>query len=203
MGRLSAWAIRRPLATLVIWIVLLVAVGVAAVSFRGQFNDSFSLPNTQSALAQDFLQEVNPQSANANNATVVWSPASGTVNDPAVKSSVDSLLTQLTTVEGVDCITSPYGTTYGPKCPKKEPVKVPFPPGTPEDFQKQVDDAFANGTTEVTYPEGTPPDVEKQLDSLLKANAAAMEATSTISPDGRVAYATVAFTGVAQAVANP
>ena len=202
MGRISAWAIRRPIVTIVAWVVLVVLVGVAAMAFKGNFNDSFSLPNTQSALAQNFLEEVSPADANANSATVVWAPASGTVNDEAVKSQVDTMLTKLATVEGVDCITSPYGKTYGHKCPKSEPVKVPFPPGTPEDFQKQVDDAFANGTTDVTYPEGTPAEVEQQLNELLKANAAAKAATSTISKDGTVAYATVKFTGVAQAVAN-
>lgn len=203
MGRISEWAIRRPVITILAWAALVVLVAVSAMAYKGSFNDSFSLPNTQSALAQNFLEEVSPADANANKATVVWSPAVGTVNDEAVKAQVDTLLTKVAAVQGVDCVTSPYGKTYGPECPKKEPVEVPFPPGTPEDFQKQVNDAFANGTTDVTYPEGTPEDVEKQLNDLLKANAAAMAATSTISTDGKVAYATVTFHGAAQAVANP
>ena len=202
MGRVSEWAIRRPLLALLAWVIAIVAIGALALTVKGTFNDSFSLPNTQSALAQNFLEEVNPKDANANSATVVWSPTSGSVEDPAVKSQAEAMLTQLATVEGVTCITSPYGTTYGPKCPKKEPVKIPFPPGTPEDFQKQVDDAFANGTTSVTFPDGTPPEIEQQLDQLLKAHAAAKKATSTISTDGTVAYATVQFTGAGPAVAN-
>jgi len=179
VGRVSTWAIRRPLVAVLVWVIALVSVGFLATTFKGTFNDSFSLPNTQSALAQDFLIDVSPKNANTNSANVVWSPTSGTVNDKSVKSEVDALLTKVATVEGVKCITSPYDKTYGPDCPKKEPVSVPFPPGTPEDFQKEVNDAFANGTTDVTYPEGTPADVENQLNDLLNANAAAMEATST------------------------
>ncbi len=203
MGRISQWAIRRPVATLLIWLLAILGVGALALVAEGKFNDSFSLPNTQSALAQGLLEEVSPQDANANTATIVWSPASGTVNDESVKTEIDALLTKVATVNGVTCITSPYDKTYGSGCATKKAVKVPFPPGTPEDFQKQVDDAFTQGTTDVTYPEGTPAAVEQQLNELLAANKAAREATSTISADATVAYATVTFTGAGPAVANP
>ena len=203
MGSISQWAIRRPLVTLLVWLLAVIGVGALALVAQGQFNDSFSLPNTQSALAQGLLEEVSPQQANANTATVVWSPTSGSAEDAPVKAEADAFLAKLATVSGVTCITSPYGTAYGPSCPKKEAVKVPFPPGTPENFQKQVDDAFANGTTDITYPDGTPESVEQQLNELLAANKAAKEATSTISADGKVAYATVTFTGAGPAVANP
>ena len=135
MGRLSAWAIRRPLATILVWVLVVIAVGFLATALKGTFNDSFSLPNTQSALAQGFLEEVSPQQANGNTATVVWSPTSGSVNDEAVKAEVDTLLQKVATVSGVDCITSPYDKTYGPKCPEKKSVSIPFPPGTPADFE--------------------------------------------------------------------
>ena len=203
MGPLSAWAIRRPILALLAWVIAIGAAGFFAITLDGKFNDSFSLPNTQSALAQNFLEEVNPQDANANTATVVWSPTSGSVNDEAVKTEVDAMLTKLAGVQGITCITSPYGKTYGTGCPKAKSTKIPFPPGTPKDFEKQVDDALKNGTTDVTFPEGTPQSIQDSLLKLLKANKAAKEATSTISTDGSVAYANVTFTGVGQAVASP
>ena len=203
MGPISAWAIRKPVIAIVIWVLATIAVAVMATTLKGSFNDSFSLPNTQSALAQDLLGEVNPQAADGNSADVVWSPTSGSVESPQVQDEIDALLTKLVSVEGVTCITSPYGKTYGPSCPKQEKTTIPFPPGTPADFQKQVDDAFANGTVDVTFPEGTPPSVEQQLTELLEANKAAKEATSTISQDKTVAYATVSFTGLGPAVASP
>ena len=203
MGRVSEWAIRRPVHAIVAWVLAIIAVGAGAAVAGGAYNDSFSLPNTQSALAQGFLEEVSPQNAKTNTATVVWSPTSGTVNDPAVKDRIEATLQRLAGVSGVTCITSPYGTSYGPDCPRTEPASIPFPPGTPEDFQKQVEDALKNGTTDVTFPDGTPPEVEDQLRQLLEANRAAKEATSAISPDGSVAYANVEFTGVGTAVADP
>lgn len=202
MGPLSAWAIRRPIVALLTWVIAIVLAGFFAFTLDGKFNDSFSLPNTQSALAQNFLEEVNPQQADSNNATVVWSPTSGSVNDEIVKAQVDQLLTKVASVQGVTCVTSPYDKTYGTGCPASADAGVPFPPGTPKDFEKQVNDAFKNGTTDVTFPEGTPPQAQESLLRLLRANEAAKQATSTISTDGTVAYATVTFTGPGQAVAN-
>jgi putative drug exporter of the RND superfamily len=203
VGRLSAWAIRRPLAALSAWVLLTIAIGLLATTFKGSFDDSFSLPNTQSALAQEFLEEVNPQAASGNTADVVWSPTSGSVDSPEVKSQVDGLLTQLAAIDGISCITSPYDKTYGPDCPQPQDTSLPFPPGTPQEFQDEVNQAFQDGTTDITYPPGTPQSVQDQLNSLLAANKAAKEATSTISSDGTVAYATVAFEGEATAVVSP
>lgn len=202
MGRLSAWAIRRPLIALVVWILATAGVGLLATTFKGSFNDSFSLPNTQSALAQEFLTEVNPQAADGNTANVVWSPNSGSVEAPAVQAEVDGLLTQLAAIDGVSCITSPYGKTYGNDCPKPADSAITFPPGTPQEFQDEVTKAFRDGTTDVTYPEGTPQSLQDELNSLLVANKAAKEATSTISSDGTVAYATVTFQGSGPALVS-
>ena len=202
MGRLSAWAIRKPLIALLIWVVATAGVGFLATTFKGEFNDSFSLPNTQSALAQEFLTEVNPQAASGNTANVVWSPTTGSVEAPAVEAEIDSLLTQLAALDGISCITSPYDTTYGPDCPPAQNNSITFPPGTPQDFQDQVNKAFQDGTTDVTYPAGTPQSIQDELNSLLAANKAAKEATSTISADGTVAYATVTFQSESTAVVS-
>ena len=202
MGPLSSWAIRRPILALLAWVIAIGAAGFFALTLDGKFNDSFSLPNTQSALAQNFLEEVNPADANSNSASVVWSTSSGSVEDEAVKTQVDTLLTKVAGVQGVTCVTSPYGKTYGSACPKPKTGKIPFPPGTPKDFEKQIEEALKNGTTDVTFPEGTPQSIQDSLLKLLRANKAAKEATSTISKDGTVAYATVTFTGTGPAVAN-
>lgn len=203
MGALSAWAIRKPIIAIVIWVLATVGVGVLAISFKGSFNDSFSLPNTQSALAQQLLEEVNPQAADGNTADVVWSPTSGSVEAPEVKAQVDELLTKLAAIEGTKCITSPYDNkTYGPDCPKPQSNAITFPPGTPQEFQDEVNKAFADGTTDVTYPEGTPQSIQDDLNKLLEANKAAKEATSTISKDKTVAYATVTFVGAGTAVVS-
>lgn len=202
MGPLSAWAIRKPLAALLVWILATAGIAAAGLSLKGDFNDSFSLPNTPSAVAEGLLGEVNPAAVSTDSAVVVWSPATGTVEDPAVKAEVNTLLNNLTSVDGVTCITSPYGDTYGPSCPATQGVQIPFPPGTPQEFQDELTQAFTDGTTDVTYPEGTPASLQDEINSLLVANAAAQQATSTISVDQTVAYATVTFIGVASGVAS-
>ena len=202
MGPLSSGAIRRPVLALLAWVIVIGAVGFSAYTLDGKFNDSFSLPNTESALAQNFLEEVSAQDASTNSATVVWSPASGTVQDKAVKREIDALLTKVAGISGVTCVTSPYGKDYGSACPKKESAAPDLPPGTPPEFAQQVKEAFEKGTTGVTFPEGTPQAEQQQLLDLLKANKAAKEATSTISKDGTIAYATVTFAGAGPAVAN-
>jgi len=202
LGPLSSGAIRRPVLALLAWVIVIGAVGFSAYTLDGKFNDSFSLPNTESALAQNFLEEVSAQDASTNSATVVWSPASGTVQDKAVKREIDALLTKVAGISGVTCVTSPYGKDYGSACPKKESAAPDLPPGTPPEFAQQVKEAFEKGTTGVTFPEGTPQAEQQQLLDLLKANKAAKEATSTISKDGTIAYATVTFAGAGPAVAN-
>lgn len=202
MGSLSAWAIRKPLAALLIWVLASAGIGLLATTFKGSFNDSFSLPNTQSALAQEFLAEVNPQAVDGNTANVVWSPTTGSVETPEVQSEIDALFTQLAAIDGISCITSPYGKTYGPQCAPPQDTSPTFPPGTPQDFQDEVDKAFQEGTTDVTYPVGTPQSIEDELNSLLAANKAAKEATSTISADGTVAYATVTFVSAGTSVVS-
>jgi len=202
LGSLSSGAIRRPVLALLAWVIVIGAAGFFAYTLDGKFNDSFSLPNTESALAQNFLEEVSAQDASTNSATVVWSPASGTVQDKAVKREIDALLTKVAGISGVTCVTSPYGRDYGSACPKKESAAPDLPPGTPPEFAQQVKEAFEKGTTDVTFPEGTPQAEQQQLLDLLKANKAAKEATSTISKDGTIAYATVTFAGAGPAVAN-
>lgn len=173
MGRISEWAIRRPIIALLAWLVAILGAGALAFTAGGTFNDTFSLPNTQSAVAQALLEEVNPSQSSASTATVVWSPATGSVLAEDVKKPVTALLRELAALPGVDCIVSPYGDRLGPNCP-----------AAPSD----------------TLPPDLPPDIADSLNAALDASK---KATSTISTDERVAYAQVTFTGVSQDVVDP
>ena len=68
MGPVSRWAVNRPWQAIIAWIVLLVAVGVGVATHAGQYNDSFSLPNTGSTKAQELL--VQNFGDTTNNASV-------------------------------------------------------------------------------------------------------------------------------------
>lgn len=107
MGAVSRWAVNRPWPAVVVWLVGLVLIGGLAGMFRGEFNDSFNLPDTESKVATDLLAANFPDAAK-NQATIVFSPESGTVNDPAVQAEIETLIATVSTNPSVESINSPY-----------------------------------------------------------------------------------------------
>jgi len=169
VGPLSRWAVRRPWAAIGAWFVLVLVVVVLGKGYGGTLNDSFSLPDTESTHAQALLVSMpgaSGSAATANTANVVWSPQSGQVTDPAVAAAVVPLLTRVSALPGVACVTNPYdraGKSLGASCPKAEV------PQTPPHLPPAQQQAYLAG---------------------LKATQAAL---SPISPDGKVAKAVVTF----------
>jgi RND superfamily putative drug exporter len=163
--RLSTWAVTRPKSALLAWLLLLVVIGGLAGRFGGEFNDSFELPDTESARATELLQGTAAADASSGGqALVVWSAEAGTVTDPAVVASITPTLEQLADVEGVSCVQSPYGEAFGSDCQAPQlPALDQLPP--------------------------------EQAAALGAAVQAAAQATSPISTDATVAFATVTFSG--------
>ena len=59
MGRVSQWAVRRPVYALLTWVGIMAAVVVLGLSFGGDYNDNFELPDTESTTAQDLLADLS------------------------------------------------------------------------------------------------------------------------------------------------
>jgi len=116
------WAVRRPVVALVAWVMLLVGLGVAAVSLAGKPNDSFALPGVQSTTAQNLLEGLGEAGPSAPSGRVVWSPASGTVTDAANKAAAVALLRAIADEPFVTCVTGPFDENYGRRCPKPAPA---------------------------------------------------------------------------------
>jgi len=51
VGGVSRWAVRRPAWAVLVWVVIAVGIGLAASQLGGQYNDTFELPDTDSARA--------------------------------------------------------------------------------------------------------------------------------------------------------
>ena len=101
MGGLSRWAVRKPWWALGAFLLFAAVIGYLGTAQKGTLNDSFSLPDTQSKTATDLLESMQGDSASAAtalNATVIWSPESGTAVDDA----------------GTDCTKVREATTSGP-----------------------------------------------------------------------------------------
>jgi RND superfamily putative drug exporter len=116
MGPLSRWAVFNPWKAVAIWVVAMIAIFVGAGALGANYNESFTLPNTESKQAQDIL-EAKFGSAGASNedATVkiVFSPATGTVQDAAVKKEVADLLAEVKAIPTVESVTSPFDAPKG------------------------------------------------------------------------------------------
>ncbi len=163
--RLSTWAVTKPKHALLAWVLLLIAIAGVAARFGGEFNDTFELPDTESATATELLEQTAAaDAASGNQALVVWSPAEGAVTDPQVAQQIDPYLQQLGELDSVACVTSPYGDTYGTGC--EQPEVPPL--------------------------DQLPPEQAAVVGAAIEA---AQQASSPVSEDGRVAYATVTLGG--------
>jgi RND superfamily putative drug exporter len=89
------------------WIVVAVGTTVVAGAVGRNYSTNFQLKGTESQRAQNLLgREFNTQSGDQD--TIVWHTSTGTVNDPAVKDTLNSLLSRVATMSHVVAVVSPY-----------------------------------------------------------------------------------------------
>src|SRR6478736_2719547 len=168
MGGLSRWAVRKPWWALGAFALLAVVVFTLGGKFGGDLNDSFSLPDTESKTATDLLAQMPNNDFDAATAKIVWSPEAegASAVDQASAATIVPLLTTVSELPGVDCVTNPFdqtGAGLGSNCPQGE---NPFASLTPA-----------------------------QQAALKPAIEASVKAASPVSPNGHVAYSTITFSG--------
>ena len=173
MGGLSRWAVRKPWWALGAWAILVLFVFTLGGKFGGTLNDSFSLPDTESLKAQELLGQMKGGQASAATsatANILWSPETegASAVDAASAAVMSPLLTKVSQLPGVACVTDPYskaGAALGTGCPKAEaaPDLSQVPPA--------------------------------QQEAVKGALLATQKALSPISPDGHVAKSVVTFSG--------
>jgi RND superfamily putative drug exporter len=108
MGPVSRWSVRHPGRAIGVWALLVGIVIVLAAQFGGSYNNSFSLPNTESAKAQQILEQDFGASSTDASVQVVFSPASGRADSAAVQAQLDPLLARLRTIPSVASVASPF-----------------------------------------------------------------------------------------------
>ena len=167
MPGLSAWAVRRPVLALVAWFVALAAIVGLGSTLGGELNDSFDLPESESMTAMTLLSDAGSDASSfGGGATIVWSPAEGTAVDEAVLAQVLPALQRIGDLDTIACVTNPVGASFGSGCPQGQAQEMP-----------------------------TPEQIAQMPAELQAAMAEAQQLGSTVSADGRVAYATVSFAG--------
>ncbi|WP_238017017.1 MMPL family transporter [Dactylosporangium sp. AC04546] len=106
--RLGRASFRHRWLVLIVWIVVLGALGGAAAAFRGPTSSDFTMPGTESQRAIDALKTQFPEAAGATGTIVVKVPDGQTV--AANKDAIDALVLEANKLPGVVGAMSPFQT---------------------------------------------------------------------------------------------
>jgi putative drug exporter of the RND superfamily len=108
MPAIARWCFRHRLIVIATWAVVLIGLGVLAQAITSDYDNSFEVPGTGSATAQQLLAKAVPAQAGDSD-TIVWRVSHGTVRDGAVTARMASVLRKIATMPEVAAVTSPYG----------------------------------------------------------------------------------------------
>jgi putative drug exporter of the RND superfamily len=105
--KVTRWCIHHRRRVFAAWLAIAIATTVIAGAVGRNYSTNFSLPGTQSQRALDLLKKEFPaQSGDVD--TVVFHTATGTIDDPAVRSAMEKVLAQVSTDPHVVSVLSPY-----------------------------------------------------------------------------------------------
>ena len=107
MARLARWCFRHRFIVVVAWLVALSLVVGMESAFGDSFSDSLRLPGTESSRAFELLSSALPQQARESG-TIVWHTPDGSVDDPAAKARMQSLLGEVAALPAVESVSGPY-----------------------------------------------------------------------------------------------
>jgi len=107
MPRLARWCLSHRRIVVTGWILFLAAAVFIGSSTGSNYSASNKLSGTQSATAQNLLQKAAP-SVSGDTERIVIASKTGTVRQPAVRSSVQSMLANVARLPNVGSVSSPY-----------------------------------------------------------------------------------------------
>ena len=107
MTALALWCTRHRLSVVLAWALLLLGLGAGFLAKGSAYSSSFELSGTDSAQAQQLLDEAFPGQS-GDTATLVWHVDSGTVRASSVEKSIDSALSAISRQGSVSEVVSPY-----------------------------------------------------------------------------------------------
>jgi RND superfamily putative drug exporter len=104
---LARWCVEHRFAVLGAWLLLAVLATFASSATGSRYSSGSKLTGTQSAKAQNLLQQAAPSRA-GDTETIVFKSSAGPVTAPAVQASINPMLADVRQLPGVVAITSPY-----------------------------------------------------------------------------------------------
>ena len=109
MGKMSAqlyalgrWCFRHAKLVLAAWLVVVLAIGGAALAFRGSFADVFKIPGSPSQVALDKLGMTFPQGAMTQATAIFVAPEGGRVDD--FRDVIEETITELQDLDFVNAL---------------------------------------------------------------------------------------------------
>src|SRR5207245_429997 len=107
MPRLARWCVAHRRIVVTGWLLLLVVAVFSQSSTGSNYSASNRLSGTQSATAQSLLQRAAPN-VSGDTEQIVIATKTGTVRQPAVRSSVQAMLANVARLPNVGSVSSPY-----------------------------------------------------------------------------------------------
>jgi len=108
VSAIARWCFRHRLVVIAAWLVALTCLAALGQAVKSNYDNSFSLPGTGSAMAQQLLARAVPAQAGDSD-TIVWQVRAGTVRDRPVVARMTSALNRIATMPEVAAVVSPYG----------------------------------------------------------------------------------------------
>ena len=108
MSVIARWCFRHRLVVIAAWVVVLTGLAALGQVVKSSYDNSFSLPGTGSAMAQQLLARAVPAQAGDSD-TIVWQVSTGTVRDRAVVARMTGVLNRIAAMPEVAAVVSPYG----------------------------------------------------------------------------------------------
>src|SRR3954471_17892903 len=92
LERLGRAAARHPGRTILVWLCIVIALGIAGAAAGGEFNDNYKIPGVQSQAAIDRLQADFPAAAGSTNNQIVLHARTGTLASPQTQAAIAASL---------------------------------------------------------------------------------------------------------------
>ncbi|MFU8852665.1 MMPL family transporter [Micromonospora sp. SL1-18] len=106
--RLGRASLRRRRLVAVVWLVVLVGLGAAALTLKGPTASNFSMPGTESQRAIDLLAERFPAASGATGTIAVKAPQAGQLGTPDGQAVVKQVTEEAAALPGVVGAVDPY-----------------------------------------------------------------------------------------------
>ncbi|MCF3961428.1 MMPL family transporter [Streptomyces fuscigenes] len=109
MFKMTRWCFEHRRSVLAFWLVAVVATVALSQVYGSRYDESVSLPGTDSQAAVDLLTHNFPSASGEADQVVIEAVGGADIRSPSVRQPVTAALDKVAAVPGVESVSSPYG----------------------------------------------------------------------------------------------